>query len=129
MTSLTTDRDALTRLTILDSADVESIAWQPVPDCPGVEQKVLWHLGAYTEALLRLAPAATTPGHPHLAAHHHVWVVSGRLTLAGRELTAGSYVHVPPGVDHAFRAGPGGCVVLQMHRPHPPVEAMGLLGA
>lgn len=128
MTTVMTTRDALSGLTVLDAADVERIAWQPVPECAGVSQKVLWHLGGYTEALIRFAPGATTPGHPHLAAHHHLWVVSGDLTVAGRQLTAGAYVHVPPGVEHEYAAGPEGCIVLQMHRPHPPVEAAALLG-
>lgn len=128
MSTATTSRDALNHLAVLDATDVAALAWQPVPDCPGVSQKVLWHLGGFTEALLRFAPGASTPGHPHLAAHHHVWVVSGDITLAGRDLPAGSYVHVPPGVEHAYTAGPDGCVVLQMHRPHPPAEAISLLG-
>jgi hypothetical protein len=44
--------------------------------------------------------------------------------FAGVRLTAGSYAHVPPGVSHpATDVGPDGCVLMQMHRPHPPREA------
>ncbi|HET7689987.1 MAG TPA: hypothetical protein VFK41_06400, partial [Nocardioidaceae bacterium] len=89
-----------------------------------VEEKTLWRFGDFVVALIRFSPGSGSPGRPHLAAHHHVWVVSGSCTFAGRELTAGSYVHVPPRTEHEVReVGPEGCVLLQMHRPHPPREA------
>jgi hypothetical protein len=116
--------DALRDLHVVDAEQVEAMPWTAVAGCPGVEQKVLWSLGGFTEALIRYAPGATTPGEPHLAAHHHVWVHNGEITFAGRRLTAGSYAHVPPGVAHAGTdAGRWGCTLLQMHRPHPPREA------
>lgn len=116
-------RDALTLLYSLEAQEIEALAWEDVPACTGVQQKVLWRLGGFAQALLRYAPAATTSGLPHLAAHHHIWVVSGTVTIAGRRLAAGSYMHVPPGVGHEATAGDAGCTLLQMHRPHPPVEA------
>lgn len=116
-------RDALTLLYSLDAQAIDALVWQDVPGCTGVHQKVLWRLGDFVQALLEYAPAATTPGPPHLAAHHHIWVVSGSVTIAGRQLAAGSYMHVPPGVGHAATGGVDGCILLQMHRPHPPTEA------
>ena len=116
--------DALHDVQLLDVGDVDALAWTDVPGSPGVAQKVLWHLGGFTQALIRYQPGTSTPGEPHLAAHHHIWVTEGALTLAGRRLTAGSYAHVPPGAPHAARdAGPEGCTLLQMHRPHPPRES------
>ena len=116
-------RDALTLLYSLEVQEIEALAWEDVPACTGVQQKVLWRLGGFAQALLRYAPAATTSGLPHLAAHHHIWVVSGTVTIAGRRLAAGSYMHVPPGVGHEATAEDAGCTLLQMHRPHPPAEA------
>jgi hypothetical protein len=112
--------DALSSLLSLDVADIAALRWEAVDLCPGVQQKVLWRLGDFVQALLRYAPSASTPGIAHLAAHHHIWVVSGTVTIAGRLLGAGSYMHVPPEVAHPATSGPDGCTILQMHRPHPP---------
>lgn len=127
--TIPSSRSALDSLYALGSDDIAALPWQPVPGCPGVDQKILWQLGGFTQALIRYAPGAGTPGKPHLAAHHHIWVVSGELTIAGRHLTSGSYLHVPPDVAHPAAAGPDGCTLLQMHRPHPPVEATLLAGS
>lgn len=116
------DAEALSALHSLDAQAIEELPWQDVASCAGVDEKVLWRLGDYVQALLRYEPGATTPGVPHLAAHHHVWIVSGAVMIAGRPLTAGSYMHVPPGVAHLATAGKEGCTMLQMHRPHPPNE-------
>ncbi|MDT7551072.1 MAG: hypothetical protein QOE84_3466 [Actinomycetota bacterium] len=118
------ETDALHGLCVLDAEQIEEIPWSAIAGCRGVEQKVLWSLGGFTQALIRYSPGSSTPGQPHLAAHHHVWVHSGDITFAGRHLTAGSYAHVPPGATHAATdVGADGCTLLQMHRPHPPREA------
>ena len=127
-TDLLSGRDALTMLYSVDAQEIDALPWTDVPDCTGVAQKVLWRLGGFVQALIRFEPAATTPGLPHLAAHHHMWVVSGTVTIAGRRLGAGSYLHVPPAAGHPAQAGDDGCTILQMHRPHPPTEAGVLAG-
>jgi hypothetical protein len=122
-TDVVMDPDALHGLQVLDANQIEALPWLPLAGCAGVEHKLLWNLGGFTQALVRYAPGSATPGRPHLAAHHHVWVHSGDITFAGRRLSAGSYAHVPPGVAHAGTdVGPRGCTLLQMHRPHPPRE-------
>lgn len=119
-----TNREALENLYAIDPQEIEDLPWEPVPRCPGVHEKTLWRFGDFVQALIRYQPEASTPGLPHLAAHHHIWVVSGAATVAGRRLVAGSYMHVPPGVLHPVKdVGPAGCTFLQMHRPHPPREA------
>jgi quercetin dioxygenase-like cupin family protein len=51
-------------------------------------------------------------------------VQSGEVTFAGARHTAGSYAHVPPGAPHAATdVGAAGCVLVQMHHPHPSREA------
>ena len=122
--SIDTDRMALTTLAVLPAQEIERLPWTPVPACPGVSEKTLWQFGDFVHALVRYLPGASSPGRPHLAAHHHLWVVSGSCTLARRRLGPGSYVHVPPGAEHGVRdVGEDGCVLLQLHRPHPPQEA------
>ena len=107
-------------LRTLDPTDIEALAWQPVTGCPGVRAKELWRSGHSVDALIAYGPAASTPGHPHPGANHHIWLISGSATIAGRPLTAGSYAYVPPGVPHPIvEVGPAGCVILQSHRPLP----------
>jgi glyoxylate utilization-related uncharacterized protein len=118
------DREALDQLYAVDAQQIDELPWEPVVGCVGVDQKILWRFGDFVQALIRYAPGASSRGGPHLAAHHHIWVVSGEATIGGHRLGAQSYMHVPPGAEHGVRdVGPEGCVLLQMHRPHPPREA------
>ena len=127
-TSTMTDRESLEMLSALNPQEIDLLPWEEVDGSHDVHQKVLWRFGGFTQALIRYQPGAWTPGDPHLVAHHHIWVVSGAATIAGRRLAAGSYVHVPPGVRHPVAdVGPDGLTILQMHRPHAPAEASHLL--
>jgi hypothetical protein len=110
----------LDRPLTLEPAEIEQLPWRPVPDCPGVAAKDLWRSGDLHDALISYQPGAATPGKPHPSAHHHIWVVSGAASIAGRRIIGGSYVHVPPGTAHPITdVGPEGCLLLQMHRPLP----------
>jgi mannose-6-phosphate isomerase-like protein (cupin superfamily) len=113
--------DAVTALT---PADIDEIPWQAVTDCPGVRARELWRAGDFVHALIVYEPGARTAGLPHLAACHHIWVISGAATIGGKQVDAGSYVYVPPGVAHPIVGrGAEGCTLLQVHRPHEPHEA------
>lgn len=126
--SVLSERESLETLFAVNPVEIDGLPWVEVAGSPGVHQKVLWRLGTYVQALIRYEPGAETPGRPHHAAHHHIWVVSGAGTIAGRRLVAGSYMHVPPEVHHAVHGvGPDGLTLLQMHRPHAPVEVDHLL--
>jgi quercetin dioxygenase-like cupin family protein len=108
------------RLLTLSVADIDQLPWREVTGCPGVRAKELWHHGALVHALIAYAPGASTPGIPHPHADHYIWVVSGEAKVAGDRITAGSYLHVPPGVAHPIGdIGDGGCVLLQLHVSHP----------
>lgn len=112
----------LDRLLMLSPAVIDQIAWRDVQGCPGVKAKELWHHGALVHALIAYGPGASTPGAPHPYADHYIWVISGAATIAGERITAGSYVHVPPGVIHPIGdVGREGCVLLQLHASRPPV--------
>ena len=122
--SAMSNREALEILYFADAQQIDELPWKQVPGYAGVHEKTLWRFGDFVVALIRYQPHATTPGVPHLAAHHHIWVVTGAAEMAGRRLAAGSYVHVPPGAGHPVEnVGDETCTILQMHRPHPPREA------
>lgn len=122
-----TGREALESLFALNPLEIDGLPWEPVEGKADVQMKTLWRLGDFVQALVRYQPGATTAGDPHLAAHHHVWVVAGAGTIAGRRLVAGSYLHVPPNVRHGVTdVGPEGLTLLQMHRPHAMQEAEAL---
>ena len=115
-------------LRALSPMEIDQLPWEDVEGYPGVHQKILWRLGDIVESLVRYEPGTSSPGPAHLAAHHHIWVVSGAATIAGRRLLAGSYAHIPPGLDHPTTGvGPEGCTLLVMYRPHGPQEEAALL--
>ena len=48
-----------------------------------------------------------------------LWVLDGRAVILGEELDAGSYVHVPSGVDHDLDAtATNGCTVFYLYIRH-----------
>ena len=102
----------------LGPGEIDRLPLSPVAKVAGVRVRELWRRGDFVDALIVYAAGAATPGQPHIAAHHHIWVVSGEATIAGRRLAAGSYVYVPPGVAHPISAAEAGCALLQMHRPY-----------
>jgi hypothetical protein len=105
-------------LMTLSPVDIDERPWQPVTDCPGVFGKELWRRGGFVDALIRYEPRSSTPGGPHPAADHHIWVVSGEASIAGQRVGAGAYVYVPAAVAHPIdNIGPDGCTLLQMQRP------------
>lgn len=112
----------------LDPQQIAGCPWTPVTGCEGVLVKELWRRGDLVDALLRYEPGAGTPGAPH-SVDQHLWVVAGEVTVDGRHLPAGSYIHVPAGTPHPLRAtGSMGCVLLQSHT-HLPVAVAGSFSA
>ena len=114
-------RQALDALLVLSPAEIDELPWWPVMGCPGVRAKELWHVDGFVHALIGYHPGAATAGVPNPTGHHHIWVVSGAATVAGRHLAAGSYLYVPPGVEHPIVAdSEAGCLLLQLHGLYPP---------
>lgn len=114
--TITEPRRVMPALTTLNQTDIDQLAWQPVPRCPGVYVKQLWQSARAVCALIMYEPGARTPGVPHRHAHQHIWVVAGEATVARRRLGAGSFVEIPAGAAHPITdAGPLGCLLLQVH--------------
>lgn len=117
--TMTQDAGVLDTMLVLTPGDIDQIEWRPIPGCPGVRAKDLWRSGDLHDALISYGPGSSTPGRPHAGAHHHIWVVAGSASIAGRPVTAGSYVYVPPRNVHPITVDEEGCLLLQMHRPLP----------
>ncbi|HSF27126.1 MAG TPA: hypothetical protein VLC50_06360 [Actinomycetes bacterium] len=104
-------------LTALDPLAIDRLPWAPLQGSTGAAYKVLWRSGAMVQTLVHYHEGGWSAGEPH-PAHHHVWVISGAATIAGRRLTAGSYVHVPPGLEHPTTdVGPEGATLLVLYLP------------
>lgn len=111
-------RDDLGRLMVLAAQDVDALAWEPMPEQTGVFSKVLWRSGDVAIGLIRVDAGAEKAAHIHHGAHHHIWVVSGSATMVGEPLTAGSYIYIPPGVQHEVTdVGPQGVTFFYTYRP------------
>ena len=115
----TMTHDSGTILT-LSPAEIDKLPWQTIPGCPGTVAKDLWRSGDMHDALISYQPGSGTPGRPHSGADHHIWVLSGSASIAGRRVGPGTYVHIPPGTEHPITdIGEDGCLLLQVHRPIP----------
>lgn len=113
-----TPRDDMGRLMVLDTDQVDALAWSPMPGQTGVWSKILWRSGDVAIGLIRVDAGAEKAAHVHHGAHHHIWIVSGSATIVGRALAAGSYVHIPPGFEHEVTAvGPAGVTFFYTYRP------------
>jgi len=110
-------------VTALYPSEIERLESRPVLGCPGVSAKILCHDSGMVSSLITYLRSATTPGSPHTA-DQYIWVLSGEVSLGGKALGAGCFVHVPAGVAHPITGiGPNGCVILQIHVP--PTAAVG----
>src|SRR3954470_1782535 len=111
-------RDDLGRLAVRSTSDIWAMPWEPLRDLEGVGHKTLWRSGAVTTGLIRVEHGHEKPAHVHYGAHHHIWLVSGACTMVGERVTAGSYLYIPPGVEHAVTdVAPEGVVFFYTHRP------------
>lgn len=114
---MATVRDDLGHLLIRTAAQIDEMPWEQIGTA-GVDHKVLWQSGDVVIGLIRVAAGAVKPEHVHLGAHHHIWVTSGSCRMVGRDVAAGSYVYIPPGVPHAVdNVGPQGCEFFYTYRP------------
>jgi quercetin dioxygenase-like cupin family protein len=98
------------------AAAVEALPWLAFDGLDDVQNKVLWELGDSHTGLMRLAEGGTIAPHRHHTGHHHVWVIEGHCSVLGTTIGAGSYAHVPAGVDHEIAGvGSEGCTLLYLY--------------
>ena len=89
---------------VLTPEMVEALPENPLGQVPGIRRRVLWNDGESEAGVLDVEPGHHLGAHTHRANHHHFWVLSGRAEVLGSELSPGSYVHVPQGVEHDIDA-------------------------
>ncbi len=112
------DRNDLGRVIVNTPPDIEAIDWIPQEPQKGVRYKVLWQSGTTVLGLMQIDAGAQNPEHTHHGAHHHILVLSGTCRMLGRDVTAGSYVYVPPGVAHSvINDGDEPCTFFYTYRP------------
>jgi Mannose-6-phosphate isomerase len=118
MTNVTT-AFPLDAVTVVDKTVIDEKAWEPLRGLKGVNQKVLCNSGRMIAGLVRVEPGAEEPGHVHHDAEHHVYVLDGSARIAGKDVSAGGFVFVPAGVQHATtEVGPEGCTFFYTFLMH-----------
>jgi mannose-6-phosphate isomerase-like protein (cupin superfamily) len=106
----------ITEATVLSTAAVEELPVEPLGDLPGIGNRVLWRDDRSIAGLLTVAAGHHLGAHTHRQNHHHMWVLTGRAVVLGQLLDAGSYVHIPCGVEHDIDAtGTDGCTVYYLY--------------
>jgi quercetin dioxygenase-like cupin family protein len=96
--------------------DIDALEWHDMDGYPDVSYKLLWEAGFSRAGLLRVPAGVDMAPHAHEQGHHHVWVLDGSCTILDREVSAGSYVHIPGGLDHGVtKVGPDGCTMLYLY--------------
>ncbi len=86
---------------------------------------ILWQTetGDAIVGLLRMYPGAENLGHRHPTATQHAWIIEGRVRIAGKDIGRGSYVCVPPGVDHpTVNVGSQPCTLFYVYQPFEPAH-------
>ena len=107
--------------TVLTADAIGELPKLPFGGLEGVEHKVLWRNEREMAGVLTVPAGHRLGMHAHRVNHHHVWVLDGRAVILGEELGAGSYCHIPSGVDHDLDATTTeGCTAFYLYI-RPPV--------
>jgi hypothetical protein len=121
VTILNEELDSLNSFVALDPAEVDALPWEEFPGHPGLFQKMLFRHHSIAVSLLHFSYGTVGHGEPHYAAHHHIWVTAGSATIAGKRVTPGTYLHIPPGTPHpTTEVSAEGMTMFYMYRPTGP---------
>jgi quercetin dioxygenase-like cupin family protein len=102
--------------TVLDADAIARLPSEPLGPMEGVVHKVLWRNDTSVAGVLTVEAGRHLGSHAHRMNHHHVWVLGGHATILGAQLGAGSYVHIPSGVQHDIDASASeGCTVFYLY--------------
>jgi quercetin dioxygenase-like cupin family protein len=101
---------------VLTPEEIAAIPQQPLGSMEHIRHRVLWSQDTSMAGVLTVERGQRLGLHAHRVNHHHMWVLAGRATVLGTEVGAGSYVHVPAGVEHDIDATTTeGCTVFYLY--------------
>jgi quercetin dioxygenase-like cupin family protein len=102
--------------TVLTPEEIAALPASRLGSIEGVSHRILWRDERSTAGVLTIDAGHRLGQHAHRENHHHMWVLEGRATILGKSLGAGSYVHIPRGVDHDIDAtSTEGCTVFYLY--------------
>ncbi len=99
--------------TVMDGLEVAELPRRSL--APGVAATTLWSRGSSHAGVMRLEPGARLGAHTHRRHAHHIWMIEGSIHCLDRDLGEGSYVHVPPGLEHDSVAGSHGAAFFYLY--------------
>ena len=101
---------------VLTAQSIAGLPSQPLGGLPGVTHRVLWQNETSMAGVMTIAAGHRLGVHSHRLNQHHMWMLDGRAVILDNELAAGSYVHIPRGIEHDIDAtGTGGCTVFYLY--------------
>lgn len=104
--------------TVLHADAVAALPSVPLGPVEGAHQKVLWSTGSSVAGVLTVEAGRRLGPHAHSSNDHHIWVLGGRAVILGKEVAAGSYAHIPCGIEHDIDAtDTEGCTVFYLYAP------------
>jgi len=107
---------------VVPSHAVSELPTEGLGHLQGVTNRVLWRDHHSLAGVLIIAAGHQLGPHTHRVNHHHIWFVEGSAVVLGTDLSAGSYVHIPAGVEHDIDATTtAGCTVFYLYA-HPGPE-------
>lgn len=102
--------------TVLTAEAVQAVPEEPLGSIPGIGNRVLWRDENSMAGVMTVAAGHRLGTHAHRINHHHMWVLDGTAIILGEKLGAGSYIHIPSGVDHDIDAtATDGCTVYYLY--------------
>lgn len=97
--------------------EIDALPWGRLGDRVGVALQVLWTDGTSQTGILRVDAGQCLGRHAHRRHDHDYWLIDGHADVLGRWLGAGSYVHIPAGVEHDVDATETeGCTLYYAYR-------------
>jgi quercetin dioxygenase-like cupin family protein len=116
MTAMTTQNATGPSATLVGPETIGAMPWRPLEDFAGVTYRLLWRSGKSVAGVMRIPPGCEIRVHHHQRSHHHMWVIDGEGEMLGQPIGAGTYLHIPAGIEHGMdEVGPTGCTVLYLY--------------
>jgi len=102
--------------TVLTADAIAHLADQQLDTLDGISHRILWRSDTSMAGVLHVAGGHRLGTHSHRRNEHHMWVLNGQAIVLGHVVSAGSYIHVPSGVDHDIDASASaGCTVYYLY--------------